>query len=903
MPKRLPPECEGCPFAGEQWGYCPPDRIGPQTKLVIIGRDPGKDEVAIGRGFVGAAGRKLRLAEKMAGLRTGWVQMRYSDVIGIKEPPGGSEVAHANTRLCRPPKNEWGGLGPQEQCWQRHLERWLADWKGPILVTGIEALTFFREEAVYYDSATGRYAARGGWFPWNGRKLWFTVHPSFIARGGKKGQEAETKSQSDFLPLLVADIQRAVENADPPLFRGIRRGTPAEALAAWRDAGRPGPISIDVEEDQVIGLTWDAETIWEIPWSEENARAVGRFWAEGGIPLFHYASYDLEQLCHRVGGTLPDRWYDTIVMAAVINPSVPKNLASLVLTYVPGSLPWKGLVDIEGKGSPSVLARVEGHRQVWTEALEQLGRYDLVPEREEGWEPFYNALDVAWTWHLYHGMLQEMEERQERYWREFMLPLQRPLLDMGWRGIPARQEEFRKLAEEIDRQIEETKKVVDRFAGPLLDRQVLEAEARVQLLVEDREAELLRTGERKYSRAKDLAKARAALRAAIKRREEGFNLKSSLQRKALLNEFLGIEGVKVKGRKEKSTGEQAIEEIIKRLEGGKLRPKGVTKDTALEILRALDRGSKLRTLKANFLKVELDEAGRVRTLYHLHRTDTGRLSSGFNVDDSDKTVRVSKSAMQLQNMPRFVRKAFVAEPGMVFVGGDWAAIEWVLSMLDAGLQLNDPPGFHLRMVEKFFRKELDPHRYLASYVFGKPEKEITTEERKFAKQFTFGYLFEGTPHGLSKQTGIPVKDVVRACEAHDEAFKLAAWRRHTAETGGRNHVIITMGGWNRWFWDPFVFDKRLGKVTSPKPTELCNTRIQGTAADLMKWTLRRMFEEKPDWVEIITTTHDSFLLQVPEERGEEGAAWLKEMMEAPVPWLGNRRFRAEVKVGRTWADV
>lgn len=906
MPRSpLPPECAGCPWAEKNWGFCPPDPITENTKLVVIGRDPGEHEVRLGRGFVGPAGRKLRQAEKMAGLRTGWVEMQYGQPIAVREPRGGSEVAHVNVRLCRPPRNAWEGYQPAQECWKRLLRRHLEKWTGPVLVTGLEALAAFAD-IVGFDAATGRYAARGSLFPVLAERGWidwcfFTLHPSFIARGGGAGEE--TKSQSHFLPLLATDIRRALESpGHPPLPEVLPAPPVPELLARWRDAGRPSPIAIDVEEDEVIGVSWDGETVWEIPWSDENARAVAGFWREGGMPAFHYASYDLDQLCRRAGAPLPERWYDTIVMGAAVNATVPLNLASLVLTHVPDTTAWKGLVDVAKTGGNDVLWRMEQQRRVWTALLEGFDR--PVPASEEEWERLYNGLDVAWTWHLVGALEAEMGEGVQRYWREFLLPLQRPLLEMGWRGIPARAEAFARLREEIDRQIQEAQQTVDQAAAHLFDDELKEAEFRVRILEEEREEERRRVGKRaKFSRAAELSRARTALNALRKRIEGGFNLKSNPQRRQLLRHYLGIEGIRVKGRKGLSTGEQAIDAIILRLEGGRLKPKIGTKEEVLEILRAMNAGSKLRTLAANFLATEPDEDGRVRTLYHLHRTDTGRLSSGFTVDDADKAVKVSKSAMQLQNMPRFVRQAFQAEPGYVFVGGDWAAIEWCLAMLDAGTLLNDPPGFHLDLLERFFRQELDPHRYLASFVFNKPEEEITREERKTAKGVTFGWLFGGTHAGLAKTLGMPVPIVARACAAHDEAFKLARWREHVAERFGREHRVVTMGGWQRWFWDPFIKDPATGKVVSPKPTELCNTRIQGSAADLMKWTLRRLFEEAPEWVEVVTTTHDSFMLQVPEERGEEGAAWLKEKMEAPIPWLGNRRFRAEVRTGRTWADV
>ena len=78
---------------------------------------------------------------------------------------------------------------------------------------------------------------------------------------------------------------------------------------------------------------------------------------------------------------------------------------------------------------------------------------------------------------------------------------------------------------------------------------------------------------------------------------------------------------------------------------------------------------------------------------------------------------------------------------------------------------------------------------------------------------------------------------------------------------------------------------------------------QATAADLCKFILRVLFEAMPAGWEMLTTTHDSFLLQVPEGEASEAASWLKEKMETPVPWLEGRSWRSSVKVGGDWRAV
>ena len=102
----------------------------------------------------------------------------------------------------------------------------------------------------------------------------------------------------------------------------------------------------------------------------------------------------------------------------------------------------------------------------------------------------------------------------------------------------------------------------------------------------------------------------------------------------------------------------------------------------------------------------------------------------------------------------------------------------------------------------------------------------------------------------------------------------------------------TPAGWRRYFW-------------APKDTEILAEEGQATAADLCKFVLRFIFEklaEHEGW-EILTTTHDSYLLHVPLADVERAKDWLRERMEVPVPWLDNRTWRCDVKSGPNWRAV
>ena len=83
-----------------------------------------------------------------------------------------------------------------------------------------------------------------------------------------------------------------------------------------------------------------------------------------------------------------------------------------------------------------------------------------------------------------------------------------------------------------------------------------------------------------------------------------------------------------------------------------------------------------------------------------------------------------------------------------------------------------------------------------------------------------------------------------------------------------------------------------------------NTPCQGTGADLIKLVMAEVYDKiSSQEARIIGSIHDEILLEVPEERAEEYAVKLKEIMERigsellhPVP------VKAEVRVMKSLAE-
>ncbi len=83
-----------------------------------------------------------------------------------------------------------------------------------------------------------------------------------------------------------------------------------------------------------------------------------------------------------------------------------------------------------------------------------------------------------------------------------------------------------------------------------------------------------------------------------------------------------------------------------------------------------------------------------------------------------------------------------------------------------------------------------------------------------------------------------------------------------------------------------------------------NTPIQGTAADIIKLAMvrvyRRLKSELPD-ARLILQVHDELIVEVPESLAEKACALLKEEMEGAVSLAVP--LIAEAKSGKTWLDA
>jgi uracil-DNA glycosylase family 4 len=867
---------------------------------VVFGEAPGAEEEEASRGFVGRSGKLLRGAIKLAKVDPGWPD----------DPPCTGEVAYRNAILCRPPGNAWPGKDIADECIGRHQEKFLAENRVPILMCGshtIEALTGERLPIL---------STRGSILHVRGVPAVGTVHPAFLLRGG-----ATSKGMDKLYPAMVNDIAAAVRVSDVIIPR-INIVSPADLRDAWSkrwgaDHSAKRPVSVDIEgwdEINIAALSWEHTTAWVTKgWNADYIEVFKQiFNVEDTMGIAHNAAFDVEKL--EQYGIKVNTFIDTINLAALYDPGMPKSLEFQVLLNVWGSTAWKRLIDHK-RGPDYEEGPVKAERERWRQLLEARSR--MVPRNGQQWYMFYNGLDAAWGHALALSQLNSLEPKRRSYYNKIMLPLQRPLYEKGKRGLRIKQSvrlaHYDKCKAKVEAATAEVKVIGDLFSS--IRKGVAFAE--VIRLVALRDAEK-KAGSSKFSLAKELTRARARHKSL----EYAFDPQSHPQKAGLLYEYLGLPEVRKKGTKSATTDEAALESLHSRLVRGTIKPstaagkalrektkcpwcsggcdicegKEVNHYPVIEgLLKALIEANKWSTWVNTFLQPR--PGGRIRTVYAQHRTSPGRLSSGTDNSELGKVARTKTD--NLQNIPKLIRDMVIPEDGNQFIGIDYKAMHWAIVMWEAS-QLPGSHGFHLSLLEQHQAGSFDPHRYLASFTFGVPEALVSDQQRQWAKAFTFGRMYQGSARTLGRKKNIPDSISVSVCAVHEDAFKLNEWRDWVLDAcrgrtkSHRGAYTESPLGWRRYFWEP--------KLNTP---EALASHVLAIEADITKEGLVLLTKAEHDGLQLVwdTSTHDSVVIEAQKDLVGVATDVAVGIMERKLPWFGNRSFKTEVRVGNNWKEV
>ena len=236
------------------------------------------------------------------------------------------------------------------------------------------------------------------------------------------------------------------------------------------------------------------------------------------------------------------------------------------------------------------------------------------------------------------------------------------------------------------------------------------------------------------------------------------------------------------------------------------------------------------------------------------------------------TGRLSSSGPNMQNLPDAIRRAIVPENGNVILSLDYSQIELrVLAYFSQDATL----------IDSFLEGE-DIHRRTASEIYGVKPENVTPEMRKAAKTMNFALIYGAGEWSVGASLGIPVEEARAFMKRYFD--RLPGVRKFIAETKASAHKKgyvetllkrrIPIHGINS---SDYKLVGRAERVATNAP-------IQGSAADIIKIAMTRVFETIEHLeVKMILQVHDELVFEAPERDVIATAKMLKQIMErAPI---------------------
>lgn len=293
--------------------------------------------------------------------------------------------------------------------------------------------------------------------------------------------------------------------------------------------------------------------------------------------------------------------------------------------------------------------------------------------------------------------------------------------------------------------------------------------------------------------------------------------------------------------------------------------------------------SKLDSTYAVGLKDKIQSDNRIHTTFTQAMTNTGRLSS---------------TEPNLQNIPvrsengGRIRQCFTAPEGRILVDADYSQIE--LRLL-AAMSKDE-------VMCEAFRNGEDVHKSTAMKVFGVSRDEVTAKQRASAKTVNFAIVYGISEYGLSTDLDISYQEAARLIKEYGiqfpgitgflDSLKLAGEKLGYVETlFGRKRVLTELKSQNK-------------NVRSFGLRAAMNTPIQGTAADIIKIAMNKVYlalKSEIPTAKLVMQVHDELIVECDEADANKAAELLKREMESAIDLIVP--LEADVHMGHDWLEA
>ena len=272
---------------------------------------------------------------------------------------------------------------------------------------------------------------------------------------------------------------------------------------------------------------------------------------------------------------------------------------------------------------------------------------------------------------------------------------------------------------------------------------------------------------------------------------------------------------------------------------------------------------------------------KVHTIFKQALTQTGRLSS---------------TEPNIQNIPvrteegRIIRSVFIpSDQANYLVSADYSQIE--LRIL--------AHASNCEAMIQTFNNGIDLHTDTASKIYNVDIKNVTKEMRRVAKAVNFGIVYGMSDWGLSEELHISPKEASMFSSKYFEVFpEIKPYLDKCIMDAKEVGYTTTLYNRRRYMQDINSSNVALRKFSERASM---NAPIQGTAADVMKLAMIKVYEALNNAnlkSKIVAQVHDELIIDCDFFELDEVTTLIKKTMEEVVNL--KVKLSVDVEVGKTW---
>ena len=201
-----------------------------------------------------------------------------------------------------------------------------------------------------------------------------------------------------------------------------------------------------------------------------------------------------------------------------------------------------------------------------------------------------------------------------------------------------------------------------------------------------------------------------------------------------------------------------------------------------------------------------------------------------------------------------------------------------------------------------FQEGKDIHRETAALVFKVTPEEVTDDMRRRAKEVNFGIMYGMGPYGLASRLEIPQEEAEMFIFNYFASYpRIQEFMMNAQEFAHKNGYVTTLLNRRRYLPDIHSDNRRVREFAE---RNAINTPIQGTAADLIKVAMIKIFNRiKAEKLQskMIMQVHDELVFETPKSEIEAMKDLVRSEMENAIELSVS--IKVDIGIGNNWLEA